>query len=74
MDHPLGQCFAAWWAARLACTTERVEHCGLQTHELFEPSEFSEALGPAGPSFRFPEGTGFGFDDLLEKLPWKRLR
>jgi O-succinylbenzoate synthase len=74
MDHPLGQCFAAWVAARLAFLTERVDCCGLQTHDLFEPTAFSEELGPVGPHFQFPFGTGFGFDELLAKLPWKRLR
>ena len=74
MEHPVGQCFAAVHAARLAARTDRVLRCGLQTHELFEPTEFSERLGPAGPVFHPPGGTGFGFDDLLEKLPWKRLK
>lgn len=73
MDHPLGQCFAAWWAARFVGLGHTVEVCGLQTQDLFEPNEFSERLGLAGPKFRSPGGTGFGFDDLLEKLPWKRL-
>ena len=39
-----------------------------------EENEFSERLGQVGPKFRSPGGTGLGFDDLLEKLPWKRLR
>ena len=73
MDHPLGQCFAAWWAGGLASRGLRVETCGLQTHELFEPTDFSARLGKARPRFRVPGGTGLGFDDLLEKLPWKRL-
>lgn len=73
MDHPLGQCFAAWRAASFLKLGHTVEVCGLQTQDLFEPNEFSERLGLAGPKFRAPGGTGFGFDDLLEKLPWKRL-
>lgn len=72
MDHPLAQCYAAVQAGLLA-KHRRVELCGLQTHELFEPTEFSERLGPAKPKFQSPGGTGLGFDDLLEKLPWKRL-
>ena len=70
MDHPLGQTFAAWEAARAAVT----EICGLQTHGLFEKNEFIEALGSATPVFTIPEGTGLGFDDLLETLPWTKLR
>ncbi len=73
MDHPLGQCFAAWWAGQLASSGETLDICGLQTHELFEPNDFSERLGPARPRFVSPGGTGLGFDDLLEKLPWKLL-
>lgn len=69
MDHPLGQAFAAWEAARAGVK----EICGLQTHRLFEPNVFIEALGNASPEFKIPEGTGLGFDDLLDALPWTKL-
>ena len=73
MDHPLGQAFAAWEAARLGLQFPGLpDVCGLQTHHLFEPDAFSEALGPWGPAFQAPAGTGLGFDDLLEALPWTR--
>ena len=70
MDHPLGQVFAAWEAARAGVK----EVCGLQTHGLFELDEFSKILGPVSPEFKIPEGVGLGFDDLLESLPWTKLR
>ena len=74
MDHPLGQAFAAWEAGRLALQFPGlVGTCGLQTHHLFEPDAFTEALGAWTPAFNAPPGTGLGFDDLLEKLPWKRV-
>jgi O-succinylbenzoate synthase len=74
MDHPVGQAFAAWEAARLALQMPGlVDVCGLQTHHLFEPDPFTELLGPWTPDFHPPEGHGIGFDDLLEILPWKRL-
>lgn len=74
MDHPVGQAFAAWEAARLALQMPGlVGVCGLQTHHLFEPDPFLEMLGPWSPEFQVPEGQGIGFDDLLEILPWKRL-
>ncbi len=74
MDHPLGQAFAAWEAARLELQFPGlVGLCGLQTHHLFEPDAFTEALGPWSPDFKIPEGTGLGFDDLLAALPWTRL-
>ena len=74
MDHPLGQSFAAWEAGRLALQFPGlVGLCGLQTHQLFEPDAFTEALGPWTPDFHAAPGKGLGFDDLLAKLPWKRL-
>lgn len=74
MDHPLGQTFAAWEAARLALQFPGlVGTCGLQTHHLIEPDDFTEQLGEWKPTFRPPEGHGLGFTDLLEALPWARL-
>jgi o-succinylbenzoate synthase len=74
MDHPLGQTFAAWEAARLGLQFPGlIGLCGLQTHHLFEPDEFTEMLGPWSPVFQPPAGFGLGFDDLLEALPWTRL-
>ena len=74
MDHPVGQTFAAWEAARLGLQFPGLAGtCGLQTHHLFEPDAFSEALGPWAPEFKVPDGTGLGFDDLLDALPWTRL-
>jgi len=74
MDHPVGQTFAAWEAARLELQFPGlVGLCGLQTHHLFEQDSFSEILGPWSPTFQAPEGHGLGFDDLLHALPWTRL-
>ncbi|MBV9495267.1 MAG: hypothetical protein JOZ54_13545 [Acidobacteria bacterium] len=68
MDHPVGQLHAALVAAQT--TTET---CGLITHVLYEPNEFSESLRLDGARLVPPGGTGIGFDDALERLPWKRL-
>jgi len=69
MDHPLGQFGAAYVAA-----THRVSaRCGLFTHVLYEPNEFIERIRADGARLLPPEGTGIGFDDLLERLPWRRL-
>jgi O-succinylbenzoate synthase len=70
MDHPVGQLGAAFVAAKHA-TSPR---CGLVTHVLFDGNEFIEQLGIDGMRLVPPPGTGIGFDDLLERLPWKRLR
>lgn len=69
MDHPLGQLCAAWSAARHRVAAK----CGLISHVLYEPSEFSEKLSIDGPRLVPPRGTGFGFDGALERLPWVRL-
>ena len=74
MDHPLGQAFAAWEAARTELLFPGlVKTCGLQTHHLFEKDAFTEALGEWKPGFTVPGGTGLGFDDQLAALPWVRL-
>src|SRR5439155_23755503 len=69
MDHPVGQLGAAFIAA-----THDVGVCGLITHVLFEPNAFSERLRIDGTRLVPPSGTGIGFDDLLQKLPWRSLR
>lgn len=69
MDHPIGQFFAAWVAADLA-TSDR---CGLMTHTLYESDAFIDRVQRDGMRLLPPRGTGIGFDDLLEKLPWQKL-
>ena len=74
MDHPLGQAFAAWEAARTGLIFPGlVGICGLQTHHLFEEDAFTVELGDWNPEFKVPGGTGLGFDDQLAALPWMKL-
>lgn len=74
MDHPFGQTFAAWEAGRLALQFPGlIGTCGLQTHHLFKPSSFTEALGQLSPTFQPHAWTGLGFDEQLDELPWKPL-
>ena len=69
MDHPVGQFHAAYVAA-----TQRVSaRCGLFTHVLYEPDAFIERIRSDGARLLPPAGTGIGFDDLLDRLPWQRL-
>jgi len=71
MDHPVGQFGAAYIAAANA---NRVSaRCGLFTHVLFEKNAFIERIRTDGARLLPPDGTGIGFDDLLERLPWKKL-
>jgi o-succinylbenzoate synthase len=74
LDHPLGQIWAALAAQRLNVDEpEWLGECGLLSHRCFEKNAFSEQLRVIGSVLQVPEGTGLGFDDLLEALPWKRL-
>lgn len=72
MDHPVGVLGAALVAAQNAGRVD--PRCGLLTHLLYEPDAFSDRLCVNGARLVPPaSGTGIGFDDLLERLPWKRL-
>lgn len=74
MDHPLGQSFAAWEAGRLALQFPGlVKTCGLQTHHLFEPDDWTRSLGEVTPEFQPCAWTGLGFDELLETPLWQQL-
>lgn len=70
MDHAVGQFAAAW----IAAAHDSAPRCGLFTHVLYEPDAFFERIRADGARLLPPEGTGIGFDDLLEHLPWTRLR
>lgn len=70
MDHPVGQMGAAFVAA----SHESSSRCGLFTHVLYEDDPFIERIRNDGSRLLPPEGSGVGFDDLLEKLPWRKLK
>jgi O-succinylbenzoate synthase len=69
MDHPVGQ-FGAAYVAATHVTNAR---CGLFTHVLYERDAFIERIASDGARLLPPEGTGIGFDDLLERLPWTSI-
>lgn len=75
MDHAIGQLWAAAFASIVSAggTNAQLLPCGLLTHRCFENDPFFERLRCDGPRLLPPGGTGLGFDDLLSKLPWKRL-
>ena len=75
MDHPVGQLWAVYQAAeyyRNSLPTE-IPLCGLCTHLLFEPDPFIDQMGGMNPQAAVPGGTGLGFDELLENIPWRIL-
>ena len=68
-DHPVGQ----FGAAYVAATHHVNARCGLFTHVLYEPDAFFERVERDGARLLPPRGTGLGFDDLLERLPWTSI-
>ncbi len=74
MDHPLGQSYAAWYAAKLQRDQVRLADCmGLKTHHLFEQNAFTRALGGDSSAWLAAEGSGFGFDEMLSAIPWDQV-
>jgi o-succinylbenzoate synthase len=74
MDHPLGQAVALWTAMRLRQRHGNlVRDGGLQATGLYQPDAFSGQIKTSGPVTTPPPGTGFGFDDLLTRIPWQPL-
>jgi o-succinylbenzoate synthase len=68
LGHPFGHAVALALAAR--ANLESV--CGLQGLESYEPSQWREALPYYGPCVLAPQGTGFGCDALLARVPWRK--
>jgi len=72
LGHPLGQLQDAYVAA-LMQGKRKMNLCGLNSHRAYQPNRYSKYLSQKGPQFILPSGTGFGFDDLLEKENWRVL-
>jgi O-succinylbenzoate synthase len=74
LDHSIGQACACWSAADYyGQHPKKTEVCGLAAPEIYEPDDFSRAWSCEGPRMKPTPGTGFGFDELLEKLKWERI-
>jgi O-succinylbenzoate synthase len=72
LDHPFGQVCAAYAAARLKEQhPTQVLVCGLLSHLCYENNPFVMELKSKGPFLQPASGTGFGFNHLLEGLPWQ---
>ena len=69
LDHPVGQLFAAYNAAKVNVT----DICGLTSHTAYELNDFSDRLLIDDAALVPPKGYGIGFDDLLAGLPWISL-
>ncbi len=74
MDHPLGRAAALWTAMRLKQRHgDIVRDGGLLGAGLYRADEFGGQFADSGPETSPPHGIGFGFDEILQALPWRRL-
>ena len=77
MDHPIGQRYAAYTAAKLSSQYVGLvnDRCGLVTHGLYRGEDFIERMGEVSPVLTIESNTsGLGFDDLLVKIDWEKLK
>ena len=76
MDHPLGQLSALYEASCFYKNTlQFTEDCGFLTHTLYDTNSYSESFSIHDTRL-IPScyGTGFGFNDLLNKECWRKLK
>jgi O-succinylbenzoate synthase len=74
LDHPLGVCIAAWEYNKLNKNHPgSLVTPGLTSFTNYQKDIFSEIIWDSNDQFKSPNGTGFGFDDLLDKLQWQKL-
>jgi O-succinylbenzoate synthase len=75
MDHPVGIAHALHVASELKkFNPNTLLDCGCLTLRVYKPNEFSNAIQVTGPYLAGIKGTGIGFDDLLQGLPWISLK
>jgi hypothetical protein len=67
LDHPIGQLVAAFSGMILD------EVGGYLSHRWYDPTPFSKLIESKGSRLAIPPGFGFGFDELLEKIEWKKI-
>ena len=71
LAHPIDQLATAFYASHFYKTHPRAfETCALTQIGIYEKHDFS--LNNKGPALIYPQGPGYGFDELLNKLPWKK--
>ena len=74
LESALGQSYALAIAQQLAAIWgERLEVCGLQMVDYYLDSEFQRQIKNDGPFVLPPDGTGLGFDQILERQRWIKL-
>lgn len=74
MDHPVGQAFALWEAARFErLFPHRKEVHGVSRSNGYESTDFDWAWNGFGPNPTPPKGNGVGFDEVFNSLRWERI-
>lgn len=74
MDHILGRVAACWSAAHFYSQyPDFTDVCGFGLEGAIKEDDFSRIWTGSGPRFFAPDGTGFGFDHILEALQWQSL-
>lgn len=75
MDHAVGVAHAMTVAMELKkLHGDMILEAGCMTHRLYQMDVFSAEIDTKGPFIRRIRGTGVGFDDLLEALPWYHIK
>lgn len=74
MDHPLGQAFSLWEAARYQkLFPHRKDVHGLSRSKVYQSTDFDWAWSGEGAKPSPPQGLGIGFDEILYSLKWNSL-
>lgn len=75
LDHPIGQLTAAYEAGEHMKVHPQIQECcGLLSQRAYLENDFSKSLLIEGSRLVGAEGTGWGFDALIEKLSWTKLK
>lgn len=75
LDHPVGVAHAMKVAADLKkFNPNTLIDCGCLTLKSYKPNEFTNRISVQGPFLNSISGTGIGFDDLFEKVPWVAIQ
>lgn len=71
LDHPVGVAHACNIASEVRKSNPSILlDCGCLTLRSYKPSEFFTRVQSSGPYFSGVNGTGIGFDDLLQRIEW----
>lgn len=75
LDHPVGVMHAAALCGEFKkLYPNMILDAGCFSHTSYELDQFSALLPPKGPYLSDVTGSGVGFDQILQALPWTKLR